>query len=135
MARASNGTPAKTRGENAATGLGRVVTQRVHAIVGQVFDELEKRAKGGKGDIVKMIADYVEGQPMTGLERLTKLLPQEPSDMGNTVNIPMMFLQAVQFANGHTAGGKIATGHGEHGLRVIEATTHPAINNASDDQW
>ncbi len=122
MARASNGTPEKTRGENAATVLGRAVTQRVHAIVGQVFDELEKRAKGGKRDIVALVADYIEEQPMTGLERLAKLLPQEPTAPAAT-NLNMMFLQAVKLANGLD----------DNGARVLEATAQPVIPNASDE--
>jgi hypothetical protein len=125
MARVSNGTPEKTRGENAATVLGRAVTQRVHAIVGQVFDELEKRAKGGKRDIVALIADYLEQEPMTGLERLAKLLPQEPVAPAGPVNIQAMFLQAVKQVNSRDGND----------ARVIEATARPAIDNASDDEW
>lgn len=131
MPRASAGTPAKTRGENSATVLGRAVAQRVHAIVGQVFDELESRKKSGKGDLVALIADEILKTPIAGLERLAKLLPQEPSAAAGGVNINAMFLQAVQLANGHSAGGKIS----EPGLHVIEASSQPPNNDASKDEW
>ena len=47
----------------------------LHAIFGQVFDELEKRAKDGKADIVKLIVDYVQEPPVTGLERGLQAFP------------------------------------------------------------
>ena len=68
----------------------------------------------------------MQKDPLTGLERLVKLLPPEPAEAAGDINIGAMFLQAVKLANGH----------GEPGMRTIEADAAPVlINNASKDEW
>jgi hypothetical protein len=51
--------------------------QRIHAIVGQVIDELEHRRATGKADYVKALADEVEKGGIAALKALRDLLPRD----------------------------------------------------------
>jgi hypothetical protein len=51
--------------------------QRLHAIVGQVIDELERRRATGKADYVKALADEVEKGGIAALKALRDLLPRD----------------------------------------------------------
>jgi len=78
--------------------------QRLVALVGQAFDELEQRRKQGKGDVVAVLADQILEDPMTALERLGIQLradEQPGSNGGLSFNIKELYLAATQTANGH----------------------------------
>ena len=51
--------------------------QRIHAIVGQVIDELEHRRATGKRDYVKALADEVEKGGIAAWKALRDLLPRD----------------------------------------------------------
>jgi hypothetical protein len=51
--------------------------QRIHAIVGQVIDELEHRRATGKSDFVKTLADEVEKGGIAAWKALRELLPRD----------------------------------------------------------
>jgi hypothetical protein len=51
--------------------------QRIHALVGQVIDELEKRRAAGKSDFVKTLADEVEKGGIAAWKALRDLLPRD----------------------------------------------------------
>jgi hypothetical protein len=70
--------------------------QRIHAIVGQVIDELEHRRATGKADFVKALADEVQQGGIAAWKALRDLLPRdEDVPRGNpTVGIGQLFIAA-----------------------------------------
>jgi hypothetical protein len=102
-ARANSGVPAKVRDQERVPDIyARRLTNRARALIEQAFDDLADRAKAGRGDFVKVLADQMLEDPMTALERLNKLLPQEQqAGASGAVNIGSLYLQAIQTANGH----------------------------------
>jgi len=73
---------------------------RIHAIVGQVIDELESRRAKGKSDYVAKLADEVEKGGISSWKALRDLLPAEDAPAGgNTINnFGGVFVAAVQAA-------------------------------------
>ena len=74
--------------------------QRVHAIVGQVIDELERRRATGKADYVKALADEVQRGGIAAWKALRDLLPrdEEPSSGSPPVNFSQFFVAAAKQA-------------------------------------
>jgi hypothetical protein len=74
----------------------RLTKQRIHALVGQVIDELEKRRAAGKSDFVKTLADEVEKGGIAAWKALRELLPRdEDVPRGSpTVGIGQLFIAA-----------------------------------------
>src|SRR5262245_53204509 len=66
--------------------------QRIHAIVGQVIDELERRRATGKKDYIKALADEVEKGGIAALKALRDLLPRD-EDVKPASNPPVSFSQ------------------------------------------
>src|SRR5262249_34378096 len=66
--------------------------QRIHAIVGQVIDELERRRGTGKRDYVKALADEVEKEGIAAWKALRDLLPRD-EDVTPAPNPPVSFSQ------------------------------------------
>src|SRR6266508_5686320 len=70
--------------------------QRIHAIVGQVIDELEHRRATGKADYVKALADEVQRGGIAAWKALRDLLPRDddiPSG-SPSVSISQLFVAA-----------------------------------------
>jgi len=57
--------------------LGEGGNAAIHAIVGLVIDELEKRRAAGKSDFVKTLADEVEKGGIAAWKALRELLPRD----------------------------------------------------------
>lgn len=78
----------------------RELQHRQRAILDQVFDELEERRKKGKGDLVSALADALLKDPLSGMERVARLFPQEqqPAILLNNVT---MHLDALRAASQH----------------------------------
>src|SRR5262245_20413048 len=101
MANASRGTPAKVRGENAATLHGRATRRRVQAIIGQILDEIEQRRAAGRSDSVSRACAEIEKMPaLDALRALRDLLPADEPAAGKapTLNIPALFVQVARAA-------------------------------------
>src|SRR4029077_6679760 len=54
-----------------------ITKQRIHAIVGQVIDELEDRRRKGKSDYVAKLANEVEKHGLAAWQALRDLLPRD----------------------------------------------------------
>jgi hypothetical protein len=61
--------------------------QRIHAIVGQVIDELEHRRATGKADCVKALADEVQRGGIAAWKALRDLLPPDDNVLGGSPSI------------------------------------------------
>jgi hypothetical protein len=106
--------------------------QRIHAIVGQVIDELEKRRAAGKGDYVAKLADEVAEGGLAAWKALRDLLPPgDPDTTGaGTLNIGQIFVAAAIESNRRANAA----------LPVIDVTAEPVDTDmeteASDDvEW
>jgi hypothetical protein len=91
--------------------------QRIHALVGQVIDELEKRRAAGKSDFVKTLADEVEKGGIAAWKALRDLLPRDevmPSG-SPSVSLSQFFV----------AAAKRASEEGKTALPVIDVTAEP----------
>lgn len=76
--------------------------QRIHAIVGQVLDELEHRRATGKADYVKALADEVQRGGVAGLKSLRDLLPRDedvPGGHAAPVSFSQLFVSAAREAS------------------------------------
>jgi hypothetical protein len=72
---------------------------RVHAIVGQVIDELQDRRAKGQSDYVATLADEVEQSGLAGWKALKELLPRdeiETTGGGANVKFGPLFAMVVQ---------------------------------------
>jgi hypothetical protein len=72
---------------------------RVHAIVGQVLDELERRRVNGKSDYVAALADNLAAGDLAAWKVLRDLLPRdelESSGAGANVKFGPLFAMVVQ---------------------------------------
>jgi len=87
---------------------GILTKQRIHAIVGQVIDELESRRAAGKSDYVAALADEIERGGLAALEQLKALLPDDTKLPvgGLTMNVNHMYLEAMKAADALASGGK-----------------------------
>jgi hypothetical protein len=102
MTRAAEGRPGKHDGElQDRTVHGLLTKQRIHAIVGQVIDELENRRAAGKRDYVAALADEVEKGGLAALQQLKSLLPDDAKLPigGLTMNVNHMYLEALKAAD------------------------------------
>lgn len=117
MAAAGNGVPVKSKGEDLAmAGYARKLTNRSRAFLEQAFDLLEERRRTGKGDFVAVLAAQIEEDPLTALERIAKLLPQEPpanAGGGLSLNFKDLYLSAAQVANGHGEPARVIEARAE----------------------
>jgi hypothetical protein len=68
---------------------------RIHAIVGQVIDELEKRRAKGKSDWVASLADEVEKGGLTAWKALRDLLPRDEPENSGATNVQVGSLFAI----------------------------------------
>jgi hypothetical protein len=98
---------------------------RIHAIVGQVIDELEKRRASGKSDYVAKLADEVQEGGITAWKSLRDLLPRDdvtPNEAPSK-GLGDVFIAAVIEANSRANAAS----------PVIDATAEPVIQQASDE--
>jgi hypothetical protein len=99
MSRAAEGKPGKHAGELENRAIhGLLTKQRIHAIVGQVIDELESRRTAGKSDYVAALANEVESGGLAALQQLKTLLPDDAKLPigGMTMNVNHMYLEAMK---------------------------------------
>jgi hypothetical protein len=90
------GRPPGPHGPYAATVNGRNTAARVHAIVGQIIDELDRRRASGRtgGDIVRRACDEIEKMPaLDALRALRELLPKDADAAGKVQ--PALSMQAL----------------------------------------
>jgi hypothetical protein len=85
------GGPVKEKTVHAA-----LTKQRIHAIVGQVIDELEHRRATGKADYVKALADEVQRGGLAAWKALRELLPrdEDTSSPGTSLKIGQLLMAA-----------------------------------------
>jgi hypothetical protein len=100
--------------------------QRIHAIVGQVIDELERRRATGKADYVKALADEVQSGGIAAWKALRDLLPrdEEPSSGSSPVNFSQFFVAAAKEASKLEPPKTV--------LPVIDITAEPVTD---DIEW
>jgi hypothetical protein len=72
--------------------------QRIHAIVGQVIDELEHRRATGKADYVKRLADEVEKGGIAAWKSLRDLLPRDEDTPSSETSFNGLFVLAAKQA-------------------------------------
>jgi len=78
MSRAAQGRPGQQIGPLKEKTVHALATKsRIHALVGQVIDELEKRRAKGKGDYIAKLADEVEKGGISAWKSLKDLLPSD----------------------------------------------------------
>lgn len=104
--------------------------QRIHAIVGQVIDELEQRRARGKSDYVAKLADEIEQGGLSAWKSLRDLLPPGDPDPtanpGNSLNIGQVFIAAAIKAN------ELEAKRRANAAPVIDATAEPLMGAAAD---
>jgi hypothetical protein len=99
MTRAARGRPGRQIGPLKEKTQHALATKaRIHAIVGQVIDELEKRRAKGKGDYVAKLADEIEKGGLSAWKALSDLLPREmgPAGNGGSSNFASLFVTVMQ---------------------------------------
>jgi hypothetical protein len=112
VSRASEGKPGQRNGELQERVVNGLLTkQRIHALVGQVLDELDNRRAAGKGDFVAAIADEVEQGGLAALQQLKALLPDDAKLPigGLTMNVNQMFLDAMKTVDTESIGNAAAS--------------------------
>jgi hypothetical protein len=67
----------RARAMNSSTAGGHITKNRIYGIASQVLDELDRRNKRGKGDIVARLADEVEKGGLAAWRELAALLPKD----------------------------------------------------------
>ena len=105
--------------------------QRIHAIVGQVIDELERRRATGKKDYVKALADEVEKGGIAAWKALRDLLPRDEDVTPGSA-------QPVSFSQFFVAAAKEASERGpaKTPLPVIDVTAEAVSTEATDHvEW
>jgi hypothetical protein len=87
------GRPPEPRGPYATQVGGRNTAARVHALVGQILDELDRRRVSGRADIVRRACDEIEKMPaLDALRALRELLPK---DADAASKVPALSMQAL----------------------------------------
>ena len=95
MSVAAVGRPEKLDGEiYAGTKKALLIKQRIHALIGQALDEVDRRRARGKSDVVAKIADAIEKDPLAALRSLQELLPKN-DDAASKVPAPTLSMQAL----------------------------------------
>jgi hypothetical protein len=95
---------------------------RIHAIVGQVIDELERRRAKGKSDYIVKLADEVEEGGLPAWKSLKDLLPADdvqPAAGGTQFQFGNIFVAAVREASARQAAAEAP---------AIESTALPIID-------
>jgi hypothetical protein len=131
MTRALKGRPGRQIGPLKEKTVHAALTkQRIHAIVSQVIDELEKRRVAGKGDYVAKLADEVAEGGLAAWKSLRDLLPRDdPADApSGLMNIGNLFVLAAQQA---AERGRAQS------APMIDLTGEPVTMGASEDpvEW
>jgi hypothetical protein len=101
--------------------------QRIHAIVGQVIDELEHRRATGKRDYVKALADEVEKGGIAAWKALRDLLPRDddvPSG-SPSISVGQLFVAAHKEINRLEQTKK--------SLPVIDVEAEPVTTGGSEE--
>jgi hypothetical protein len=125
MTHAARGRPGRQLGRfKEKTITAQLTKQRIHAIVGQVIDELEKRRAKGKSDYVANLADEIEKGGIAAWKSLMDLLPPDdvqPATDSAQFNFGSVFAAAVkQMSERQSAAGAPAI-EGP-GLPIIDLT-------------
>jgi hypothetical protein len=133
MSRAAQGRPGQQIGPlKEKTVHAHITKQRIHAIVGQVIDELEDRRRKGKSDYVAKLANEVEEHGLAAWQALRDLLPRDDpatSSAGTTVqNFGSVFVAAVREASERRAEQAAMTG-----LPVIDVTAEPIVEDVKHE--
>ena len=102
--------------------------QRIHAIVGQVIDELEHRRATGKADYVKALADEVQRGGIAAWKALRELLPRDEDTASSTPNVSFsqLFIAAHKEINRQEQTKK--------SLPVIDVEAEPVATEASGEE-
>ncbi len=128
MPRALEGRPGRQVGTLKEKTVHAAITKaRIHAIVGQVIDELEQRRAKGKGDYVAALANEVEEGGLAAWRSLRDLLPRDDP------NAPNGEAPSINFGHVFVAAAIEASRRANAASQVIDATAKPAIEQASDD--
>jgi hypothetical protein len=132
MTRALKGRPGRQIGPLKEKTVHAALTkQRIHALVAQVIDELEKRRASGKGDYVAKLADEVAEGGLAAWKSLRDLLPRDDPAAANgggaSMNFGHVFVAAAIEAN--RRANLASPG-------VIDVTGEPVTTEASQDvEW
>jgi hypothetical protein len=129
MSRAAQGRPGRQAGPLKEKTLHALGTKsRIHGIVAQVIDELEKRRTKGKGDHIASLADEVEKGGIAAWKSLKELLPADdvqPAAAPMQFNLASVFVAAAkQASERHAAAGAPA---------ILEGTALPIIDVLADE--
>lgn len=102
--------------------------QRIHAIVGQVIDELEHRRATGKADYVKALADEVQRGGLAAWKALRELLPRDEDTASSTPNVSVgqLFIAAHKEINRLEQAKTV--------LPVIDVEAEPVTTDASAEK-
>jgi hypothetical protein len=103
--------------------------QRIHALVGQVIDELEHRRATGKADYVKALADEVQRGGIAAWKALRDLLPRDDDVSGGapSVSFSQFFVAAHKEVNRLEQARRAAP-------PVIDATAEPVTAEAPEEE-
>jgi hypothetical protein len=103
--------------------------QRIHVIVGQVIDELERRRATGKADYVKALADEVQRGGIAAWKALRDLLPRDEDmpSVSPSVSIGQLLIAAHKEVNRFEQAGKTAS-------PVIDVTAEPGTTETSEKE-
>lgn len=117
MTQGNDARPARLEERGNSRAVARADTlHRAVALLGQAFDILAKQAAAGKGDFAAVLAAQLLEDPLTGLERIAKLIPPEPAATGGAnplLNIGNLYLGAARaMAEHRTAGAAPGQGDG-----------------------
>ena len=112
----------------------QLTKQRIHAIVGQVIDELEQRRAKGKSDYVAMLADEIEKGGISAWRSLRDLLPQDDSGAGIGAAAGAAFAGIFAGAAAQAAAqGRAALPEPDNtALEIIDVTAEPVT--ATEEQ-
>jgi hypothetical protein len=128
MTRALKGRPGRQLGPLKEKTVHAALTkQRIHAIVGQVIDELEQRRAKGKGDYLAKLADEVEKGGIAVWRSLRDLLPRDDP------NTPNGAAPSMNFGHVFVAAAIEASRRANAASLVVDATADLAIEQASDE--
>lgn len=144
---AAAGRPPGPHGPNAPTIYGRNTAARVHAIVGQILDELERRRVSGRADIVRRACDEIEKMPaLDALRALRELLPKDadPAAKAPVQNNVALFVQAArELAERNQRPDALAPGASAPTTSLLELVAQPVSHaepastraDAEDIEW
>jgi hypothetical protein len=104
--------------------------QRVHAIVGQVLEELEARRAKGKNDYVAALADEVEKGGLAAWKALRDLLPRDdievpPGSIGTMAGATFAGIFAGAAAQAAAMDRAKATEPDDNALPIIDVRAEP----------